>query len=122
MRLFERVQISAMLFGWANATFTYRTVLHDKVNPISFTAMLVALTMVVALLVFHITRRRSTTCKRILIVLSALAIAPWFALLQRTGFIDYAGVLSLIQGGLQIASLGLLVGPSGRAWFASRLD
>jgi hypothetical protein len=122
IRLFERVQISVMVIGWANATLAYRTVLHDKVPAIAFLAALFATTACVALLVFQITRRRSATCKWILIVLSALAVAPWFALLKRTGVIDYAGTLALIQGALQIASLGLLMRPSARAWFSSRVD
>ena len=122
VRLFERVQITAMVVGWANATFTYHTVLHDKVNQAAFIAALIAITGIVGALVFGITRRRSTRCKWILIVLSAFGTAPWFALLKHTGMIDYAGALSLIQGGLQVLSLGLLVRPSARAWFASRLD
>ena len=122
MRLFERTQISAMLIGWAYATFTFRTVLHGKLPPVVFISLLVAVTMVVAALVFQITRRRSETCKWLLIVLSALATAPWFALVRRTGVVDFAGALALTQGALQIASLGLLVRPSAREWFASRID
>ena len=122
IRLFERVQITSMVVGWANATFTYHTVLHGRVNQLAFIAALLAITAVVAVLVFGITRRRSTTCKWILIVLSALGTAPWFALLKHTGVIDYAAALSLIQGALQVLSLGLLVRSSARAWFASRLD
>ena len=122
IRLFERMQITALVIGWASATLTYRTVLHDRLSPFVFMTALVTVSMVVAILVFRITRRRSSTCKWILIVLSALATAPWFALLRRTGVVDYAGVLSLFQGALQVASLGLLVRPSARAWFASRVD
>lgn len=110
-----------MVVGWANATFTYRMLLHDKVNPILFVAALIAATAVVGLPVFHITRRRSSTCKWIMIVLSGPA-APWFGLLKRAGLVDYAGALSLSQGALQIASLGLLMKSSVQAWFASRPD
>ncbi len=122
IRLFERVQISAMVVGWANATFTYRTVLHGRISPIIFLIALMTVSVVVAMLVFQITRRRSLTCKWVLIVLSALGTAPWFALLKHTGVVDYAGILSLLQGALQVASLGLLVTASARAWFVSRLD
>lgn len=122
IRLFERVQISAMVVGWAYATFTYRMVLHGKVPAIVFLSMLLAVTMIVGALVFQITRRRSQTCKWLLIVLSALGTAPWFALLTRVGIVDFAGMLALIQGALQIASLGLLVRPSAREWFTSRID
>ena len=122
MRLFERVQISAMLVGWAYATFTYRTVLAGKMQPFVFVSLLLAITMVVAVLVLQITRRRSQTCKWLLIVISALATAPWFTLLRRIGIVDFAGILALIQGALHVASLGLLVTPSARTWIASRVD
>ena len=122
MRLFERMQISAMVVGWAYATFTYRTMLHGRLSAAVFISMLMVVTSVVAVLVFQITRRRNETCKWLLIVLSALATAPWFALVRRTGFVDFAGALALVQGALQIASLSLLVRPSAREWFASRMD
>src|SRR6185295_12852188 len=98
IRLFERMQISALVVGWVNAALTYRLVLHDKVNPIAYSAAMIAASAVVALLVFRITRRRSTTCKWILIVLSALATAPWIAALRRVGAADLPGLLSLFQG------------------------
>jgi hypothetical protein len=122
IRLFERMQITALVVGWINAALTYRLVLHDKISPVSYTAAMVAISGVVALLVFRITRRRSSTAKWILIVLSAAATAPWFALLRRTGVADLSGMLSLFQGGLQIAALFLLIRPGARAWFASRID
>jgi len=122
IRLFERMQITALVVGWINAALTYRLVLHDKISPISYSAAMVAISGVVALLVFRITRRRSSTAKWILIVLSAAATAPWFALLRRTGVTDLSGLLSLFQGALQIAALFLLIRPGARAWFASRLD
>ena len=74
------------------------------------------------LLVARISRRRSTRCKWILIVLSAVGIAPWFALLQRTGSMQVNGLLSLAQGALQFGSCALLVAADSRTWFASRDD
>lgn len=121
IRLFERVQITAVAMGWINATFVYHDVLRGRISPFVFTTALVTATIVVAVLVFHITRRRSSHAKWLLIVLSALATAPWFAVLRRSG-VDFAGLMSLLQGGLQIAALFVLLRPSARAWFASRLD
>jgi hypothetical protein len=122
MRLFERVQISAMLVGWANATFTYRTLLHGKIAPAIFIIALATGTVVVAVLVFQISRRRNEFCKWMLFVLSAMATAPWFALLRHTGPADYTGTLALIQGGLQVLSLSLLMQASARAWLSSAGD
>ena len=119
MRLFERIQISAMMIGWANATFTYRTMLHGKISPAVFIAALTTGTVVVAILVFQISRRRNDFCRWALIVLSAMATAPWFALLRRSGMVDFSSTLALIQGGLQVLSLSLLMRPSARNWFAS---
>ncbi len=122
IRLFERLQVSALVIGWANATLTYRQVLHDRVNPFLFAAALCALSALVFLLIARISRRRSTRCKWILIVLSTAGIAPWFALLQRTGTLPLHGILSLAQGALQFGSCALLVAADSRAWFASRVD
>ena len=122
IRLFERLQISAMLIGWADATFAYRTLLHGRISPILFLIALLTITGVVAMLVFQIARRRSSASKWILIVLSAIAVAPWFELLKRSGVGDFASMLALFQGALQIASLALLVTESARGWFESRLD
>ena len=60
IRLFERLQIGALVIGWANATLAYRQVLHDRVNPFLFAAALCALSALVFLLVARISRRRST--------------------------------------------------------------
>ena len=118
IRTFERMQIVALAVGWLNATYTYRTVLHDRVSPFVFAVALVTVSVVIGLLVFLISRRRSTYAKWLLIVLSALATAPWAALLRRSGVVaDWAGVLGLFQGGLQIVSLFYLIHPAARAWF-----
>jgi hypothetical protein len=122
IRLFERLQVTALVIGWANATLTYRQVLHDRMNPFLFAAALCALSALVFLLIARISRRRSTRCKWILIVLSAAGIAPWFALLQRSGPLQLQGALSLAQGALQFGSCALLVAGDSRAWFASRED
>lgn len=122
IRLFERMQISALVVGWVNAALTYRLMLAGRIDPYAYTAAMVAVSGVVALLVFRISRRRSTTAKWILIVVSALATAPWFATLRRIGIDDLPGMLSLFQGALQISALFLLMRPSARAWFASRRD
>ena len=119
IRTFERMQIVALAVGWLNATYTYRTVLHDRVSAFVFTTALVTVSVVVMLLVFLISRRRSTWAKWLLIVLSASATAPWAALLRRSGVADWAGVLGLFQGGLQIVSLLYLIQPASRAWFGS---
>jgi hypothetical protein len=49
-------------------------------------------------------------------VLSVSATTPRAALLRRSGVTDWAGVLGLFQGGLQIVSL---IHPASRAWFES---
>jgi hypothetical protein len=119
IRTFERMQIVALAIGWLNATYTYRTVLHDRVSAFVFTTALITVSVVVMLLVFLISRRRSTWAKWLLIVVSAAATAPWAALLRRSGVTDWAGVLGLFQGGLQIVSLLYLIHPTSRAWFGS---
>ncbi len=120
IRLFERMQISAVVVGWTNAALAYRLVFNDRIGPLAYAAAMVALSGVVALLVFRITRRRSSICTWILVMLSAAMIAPWLALLRRIGVADLPGVLLLFQGGLQLLALSLLVRPGARAWFASR--
>jgi hypothetical protein len=122
IRTFERMQIVALAVGWLNATYTYRTVLHDRVSPFVFATVLITVSVVVMVLVFLISRRRSTWAKWLLIVLSAAATAPWASLLSRSGVADWAGVLGLVQGGLQIVSLFYLIHPASRAWFGSRAD
>jgi hypothetical protein len=71
------------------------------------------------LLMFLISGRRSTWAKWLLIVLSAATTAPWAALRRRSGVAEWAGVLGLFQGGLQIVSLFYLIHPASRAWFGS---
>jgi hypothetical protein len=119
IRTFERMQIVALAIGWLNATYTYRTVLHDRVSAFVFSTALTTVSVVVMLLVFLISRRRSTWAKWLLIVLSAAATAPWAALLRHSGVADWAGVLGLFQGGLQIVSLFYLIHPASRAWFST---
>jgi hypothetical protein len=119
IRLFERLQVSALVVGWANASLTYRDVLHDRVNPFLFAAALSALSALVFVLVAGISRRRSTTCKWLLIVLSAAGVAPWFTLLRHSGALNLHGTLSLVQGTLQFGSCILLIAADSRAWFAS---
>jgi len=97
IRTFERMQIVALAVGWLNATYTYRTVLHDRVSPFVFATVLITLSVVMLLLVFLISRQRSTSAKWLLIVLSAAATAPWAALLRRSGVADWAGVLGLFR-------------------------
>jgi hypothetical protein len=120
IRLFERLQVSGLVLGWANATLTYRQVLHDRLSPFVFTVALCTISALVFFLIARISRRRSTRCKWILIVLSAAGVAPWFALLQRTGAMQINVILSLAQGALQFGSCALLVAADSRAWFASR--
>ncbi len=120
IRLFERLQIGALVVGWANASLTYRDVLHDRINPFLFAAALSALSALVFLLVAHISRRRSTTCKWILIMLSAVGVGPWFTLLRHGGAVNLHGALALLQGTLQFGSCLLLIAADSRAWFASR--
>lgn len=116
------MQIVALATGWLNATWTYHTILHHKLNAFVFSTALVTVSVVVVALVFLISRRRSTWAKWLLIVLSAAATAPWAALVNRAGVTDWAGVLGLLQGGLQIVSLFYLIHPASRAWFGSRAD
>ena len=126
IRLFERLQGSGLVLGWVNATLIYRQVLHDRLSPFVFTVALCMVSALVFFLIARISRRRSTRCKWILIVLSAAGVAPWFALLQRTGAMTGAiqinVVLSLAQGALQFGSCALLVAADSRAWFAGRED
>jgi hypothetical protein len=130
IRLFERLQGSALVLGWANATLIYRQELHDRLSPFVFTAALCMISALVFFLIARISRRRSTRCKWILIVLSAAGVAPWFALLRHTGATQIGAtqigaiqinvILSLAQGALQFGSCALLVAADSRAWFASR--
>lgn len=127
IRLFERLQVIGLMLGWANATLTYRQVLHDRLSPFVFTVALCMISALVFFLIARISRRRSTRCKWILIVLSAAGVGPWFALLQRIGATDMGGMqinvfLSLAQGALQFGSCALLVAADSRAWFAGRED
>jgi hypothetical protein len=122
IRTFERMQIVGLAVGWLNATYIYRTVLHQKLNAFVFTTALITVSVVVILLVFLISRRRSTWAKWLLIVLSAAATAPWATLLRHDGIATWAGALGLFQGGLQIVSLFYLIHPASRAWFGSRVD
>lgn len=122
IRTFERMQIVALAMGWVDATWIYHMVLRHKLSAFVFAAALITVSAVVVVLVFLISRRRSTWAKWLLIVLSAAATAPWAALLNRAGVTDWAGVLGLFQGGLQIVSLFYLIHPASRAWFGSRSD
>src|SRR5207302_6926647 len=122
IRTFERMQIVALAVGWLNATYTYRTILHDRLSPFVFATALITVSVVVMLLVFMISRRHSTWAKWLLIVLSAAATAPWAALLRRSGVADWAAALGLFQGGLQIVSLFYLIHPASRAWFGRQED
>ena len=122
IRLFERLQGCALVTGWANAGLTYRDLLHGRVNPLLFAAALCALSALVFFLVARISRGGSLQCKWILIVLSAIGVGPWFALLQHTGATHLLGALVLGQGALQLGSCVLLMGSDSRAWFAGRED
>src|SRR5262252_11065717 len=102
IRTFERMQIVALAVSWIYATATYRATLHDRLSPILFAMALITASVVVVILIFLISRRRSTWAKWSLIVLSAAATAPWAALVHRAGVADWLGVLALFQGGLQI--------------------
>ena len=122
IRTFERMQIVALAIGWLSAAHAYHTVLQARLGGFVFVAALVTASAVVVTLVLLISRRRSTWAKWLLIVLSAAATAPWAALLLRSGVADWAGVLGLLQGGLQIVSLFYLIHPASQAWFAGRAD
>ena len=116
------MQIVALAMGWLSASYTYHTALHAKLSAFVFATALITVSVVVVILVFLISRRRSIWAKWLLIVLSAAATAPWAALLRRSGVADWAGVLGLLQGGLQIVSLFYLIHPASRAWLDSRID
>jgi hypothetical protein len=49
IRTFERMQIVALAIGWLNATYTYRTVLHERVSAFVFTTVLITVSVVVML-------------------------------------------------------------------------
>ena len=63
IRTFERMQIVALAVGWIYATATYRATLHDRLSPILFAMALVTASVVVVILIFLISRRRSTWAK-----------------------------------------------------------
>ena len=122
IRLFERLQGTALVLGWANAALFYHHFLRGRLSPIVFAIALCTVSALVFFLVARITRRQSTRCKWILIILSALGVAPWFALLRHGGVIDLRTLLSLAQGALQFGSCALLVTGDSRAWFGGRED
>ena len=122
IRTFERMQIVALAVGWIYATLTYRTTLHGRLSPTLFAMALITASVVVVILIFLISRRRSTWAKWSLIVLSAPATAPWAALVHRAGVSDWTAVMGLFQAGLQIVSLFYLIHPASRAWFGSRVE
>ena len=122
IRLFERLQGTALVLGWANAALTYNHLLRGRLSPIVFAIALCTVSGLVFFLVARISRRGSTRCKWILIVLSALGVAPWFALLRHGGVIHLETLLALAQGALQFGSCALLVTADSRQWFANRED
>jgi hypothetical protein len=122
IRLFERLQGTGLLIGWANAAIAYHDVLRGRLSPIVFAMALCMVSALVVFLVARISRRRSTRAKWILIVLSALGVGPWFALLHHTGPLHLHSVLSLAQGALQAGSCALLITADARAWFAGRAE
>ncbi len=122
IRLFERLQGSALVVGWANATLAYHDLLRDRVHPLLFATALCALSAVVFVLVALISRRHSVSGKWILIVLSAVGIGPWFLLLQHIGTVNLPGLLLLAQGALQFGSCALLMASDSQAWLAGRDD
>jgi hypothetical protein len=122
LRLFERLQGSALVVGWANATLAYHDLLRGHIHPLLFATALCALSAVVFVLVALISRRHSARCKWILIVLSAVGIGPWFVLLQHIGTVNLPGLLLLAQGALQFGSCALLMAGDSQAWFAGRED
>ncbi len=80
IRTFERMQIVALATGWLNATWAYHSVLSHRLSAFVFTTALVTVSVVVIVLIFLISRRRSTWAKWLLIVLSAarpLRGRPW---------------------------------------------
>ena len=122
IRAFERLQFVALAIGWLTAGYTYHAMLHAKLGALVFAAGLIVASVLVVTLVFLISRRRSSWAKWLLIVLLAAATAPWAALLQRSGVASWAGILGLLQGGLQIVSLFYLIHPASQAWFDRRRD
>ncbi len=122
IRLFERLQGTGLLFGWANAAIAYHDVLRGRLSPFVFAMTLCMISALVVFLVARISRRGSTRCKWILIVLSALGVGPWFALLRHTGPLHLHSVLALAQHALQAGSCALLITADARAWFANRED
>jgi len=122
IRLFERLQGTALVLGWANAALVYHHLLRGRLSPILFAMALCTVSAVIAFLVFRITRRQSTHCKWGLIVLSALGVAPWYALLHHSGTLHLDTVGQLAQGALQFGSCVLLVSGQAREWFAGRED
>ena len=122
IRLFERLQGTALVLGWANAALAYNHLLRGRLSPIVFAMALCTVSGVVFFLVARISRRGSTRCKWLLTVLSALGVAPWFALLRHGGTLGLDNILLLAQGALQFGSCALLVAGDSRLWFAGHED
>ena len=62
IRTFERIQIVGLAVGWLNATYIYRTVLHQKLSAFVFTTAL--LPTVAALIITTIALRQIATKAR----------------------------------------------------------
>lgn len=120
IHLFERVQITALAVGWANAAFTYNTTLREKISPYLFGAALILVSVAVVLLVHRISRRRNATAVWILVALSGLFAVPWVVLVRQVGLGNWSGMLLVFQGLLQIASLALLAVHESRLWIDER--
>ena len=113
------MQITAVAVAWLNAAYTYRAVLTEVISPIVFALAIVGISAVVMVLVFFISRRRSSDAKWTLVVLSVAGSLGWVEVLRRWGVPDWAGALSLFQAALQIASLWQLMTAPATAYLTS---
>ncbi len=120
IHLFERVQITALAVGWMNAAYSYNVGLRDKVNPLLFAAALIMLSVLAVLLIYRISRRRSSTAVWVLLAVSGLCAVPWGMLVRAFGVANWTGILLVLQGLLQIISLALLGTRDARMWIDER--
>lgn len=119
IRAFERVQITAVVVGWMNASVAYHQSLQLQLNPILFTGGLSALSALVFLMMARASRSRCKVSRWLIVGLSGLLIVPWFGLLIYISPFNINGLLLLMQGGLQFAACSILLGRTAQSWFAS---
>ena len=119
IRAFERIQITAIVVGWMNATVAYHEAFHFYLNSLVFTGVLSAISALVFMLMARASRGRCNVSRWLLIAASGLLVAPWFGLLLYISPFNINGLLLMMQGGLQFAACAILLGETAHVWFAT---